>query len=286
MQWHIAHSGLPMAWRVEGLPSARRTPIADADGKVRLRLSLRTPPESALGTMFVARLSLVSRENRQVIQQREWVEVYDTVAPIVTNYRVIVLRDRRIGIQLTASDRHSDIHPQRVVTQFSLDGGHTWQSRRHLYKLNVLGHPSTFETIIGPFATGTRLLLRICAADVAGNVGTHIPREAQAFLAAPNSEGLLERQDRTDPEAETLLFAFEKQQNIIHQAARMLAYRTGDSAVDRAMQRRSNDVRSIATTLRLLRIDPFQTVPLRTKWYVGNSGQRGAALSVVEVMVP
>ena len=132
-------------------------------------------------------------EDGQVYRQHEWFQVFDQIPPEVSNYRAIALPDHTLAIQALVADRHSGVlEATGVTTQFSVDDGKTWAVKAHNYKVGNFIQPTLFETVLGPFAPGTKVQIRITAKDTAGNAQTIIPNDASAFRAPQGSERLIQ----------------------------------------------------------------------------------------------
>src|SRR5690606_28450907 len=127
---------------------------------------------------------------RYPFDHREWLLPYDTVPPLITGYRVVVLGDRSLAIQIQGDDQHSAMAARGVWTHFSIDGGHSWQRALHHHKINQEGRATTFETVIGPFPDGATILMRMQAVDVAGNAQAEILLGSVAALMVPGRSHL------------------------------------------------------------------------------------------------
>jgi hypothetical protein len=172
---------------------------------------MRAPQKIDEGSFLETRLSLVDVESNRVFQQHEWFQVFDTEKPIVSNYKVVLLNDNTMAIQALVADKGSGV-PQAtgVSTEFSVDGGKTWAKKAHNYKVGNFVRPTLFETVIGPFTSGTKVLVRFTAMDTYGNSQTIIPDDASAF-SAPNTAELLLQQSYIFPRTQqNPLFDLEK----------------------------------------------------------------------------
>jgi hypothetical protein len=194
VQWQVDQTDPPPGWQVEGIPDIRAA-FEMAPGQKRTgTLSLKTPVTIVEGAFLETRLALIDVETRRVIQQHEWFQIYDTIQPTVTNYRAVLLADHTLAIQALVADQHSGVlEATGVSTQFSVDGGKTWSGKTHGYKVGNFVRPTLFEAVLGPFAPGTKVLVRLMAVDTAGNAQTAIPADAAAFRAPPTAELLIQQ---------------------------------------------------------------------------------------------
>ncbi len=194
VKWQYEHSNIPVGWNIEGLPKEEAAFVLAPGKSLDGALLMKAPATIAEGAFLEARLSLVDATTGKVLQQHEWFQVYDTEKPSVSNYRVVMLTDHTIAIQLLAADKGSGIlEATGVTTQFSVDQGKTWSTKAHNYKVGNFVRPTLFETVLGPFAPGTKAMIRMTVRDTAGNAQTIIPEDASAFKAPPQAEKLLQQ---------------------------------------------------------------------------------------------
>lgn len=188
--WRFEHTPNPQGWNIEGLPQDQATSFVLSPGQeIRGSLMMKAPAAIAHGAFSESRLSLVETGTGKVYQQREWFQVFDTIPPTVSNYRLVITNDHRVAIQALVADRESGVlEATGVTTQYSSDSGLTWSTRPHNYKTGNFVRPTLFEAILGPFAPNTRLQLRFTARDTGGNWTGVIPADAAGFVAAPASQ--------------------------------------------------------------------------------------------------
>lgn len=193
VRWQFEHTPLPPGWVIEGLPSDTEPFWLQPGQQLRGTLLMRAPMEIEEGAFLESRLSLVEPSSGLVLQQREWFQVYDTIPPHVSNYRLVYTDDYRLAIQVLVADQGSGVmEATGVTTEYSTDGGRTWSQKAHNYKAGNFVRPTLFETVLGPFNPGTDIQLRITALDTAGNAQTIIPDDAVAAVASPSASELLE----------------------------------------------------------------------------------------------
>lgn len=190
----LERSRLPQGWQLIDSNAQLREVTLQPNDHLRGTLSLQVPSSTPSdGAFSEARIALVDRNTNSVYRQHEWFEIYDSTPPSVSNYRAILLPDHTIAIQALVADEQSGVlEATGVKTEYSLDGGKTWAQRAHNYKTGNFIRPTLFETVLGPFAPGTEILLRFSAMDTAGNVTAAIPADAQAFAAPSGAQQLLQ----------------------------------------------------------------------------------------------
>lgn len=266
---------LPSGWRLT-------TPVGDStfvdwprNGIVKADLVLITPATARHGSSAAIRLSAVDVRSR-IVAQRAWYVVFDTLAPFMGSYRLLVLSDQRVAIQVNGGDEHSGIRRRGVVTEYSLDDGRSWRGEAHDHKVGDAGWPSTFEVVFGPFRKGQRILVRLSAVDVAGNVRHGIPADASAFLVPVASNRVIHRTQTlasgaahwilTLPEAgdSNAVISPEDLDPPGLDAARQDSSRSARhrASVAHLAQRRMQDLRELETLLDTLGLDPARIVRL------------------------
>jgi hypothetical protein len=179
VKWVFMHTPYPPEWEIQGVPSDP-SPFTLQPGQIiRGTLSLKGPEKIEEGAFVEARLTLLNTKDSSVFEQHEWFQVYDTIPPDVSNYKLVVTDDHRIAIQALVADKGSGVlEATGVVTEYSTDGGRTWSARAHNYNRGNFVKPTLFETVLGPFAPGTKIMLRFSASDTAGNIQGIIPKDA------------------------------------------------------------------------------------------------------------
>jgi hypothetical protein len=192
-KWRLVHTALPPGWQLSGAPDESKEFTLAPGQSVRGSLLLKAPAEIAQGAYLESRIALVEADTGKVYRQHEWFQVFDEIPPEISNYRAILLPDHSIAIQALVADRNSGVlEATGVSTQFSVDGGKTWARKAHNYKVGNFVTPTLFEAVLGPFAPGTKVQVRITAFDTAGNAQTIIPSDATAFTAPPGAERLIQ----------------------------------------------------------------------------------------------
>jgi hypothetical protein len=152
------------------------------------------PADIEEGAFLETRISLIDDATGEIVQQREWFQVYDTIPPDISNYRIMMTPDHRVAIEALVGDKGSGVmEATGVQTEYSTDGGRTWSARPHNYTRGNFVTPTTFEAVLGPFAPGTPLQLRFSARDTAGNVQAIVPTDASAVSVGRGAEKLLDR---------------------------------------------------------------------------------------------
>jgi hypothetical protein len=197
VRWMYEHTPYPAGWRIEGVPQDTSNFVLKPGQQIQGTLSMKAPEQIDEGAFVEARLSLVEVKTGLAYQQNEWFQVYDTRSPHVSNYRVVLTDDHRVGIQALVADKESGVlEATGVLTEYSVDGGKTWSARAHNYTVGNFVKPTMFETVIGPFAPGTVVQLRFSASDTAGNIQAVIPDDAVAVVVPPNARELLEQKSK------------------------------------------------------------------------------------------
>lgn len=193
VRWLLERTPYPSGWKIEGIPASSDPFVLAPNQAIRGTLSMKAPSILNEGDFLEARLSLVDVTKNAIWQQREWFQVYDTIPPTVTDYRLVTTADHRIGIQVLVSDKGSGVlEATGVTTQFSTNRGLTWAGASHNYKSGNFVVPTLFEAVIGPFAPGTDLQIRFNALDTAGNGTSVIPDAAIGISAPAGAEKLLD----------------------------------------------------------------------------------------------
>lgn len=205
VRWLFERTPYPVGWKIEGVPESAE-PFDLAPGEtIRGSLMMKAPSTLNEADFLEARFSLVDVAKNTIWQQREWFQVYDTIPPTVTDYRLVTTSDHRVAIQVLVSDEGSGVlEATGVTTQFSTNGGLTWAGAAHNYKAGNFVVPTLFEAVIGPFAPGTDLQLRFTALDTARNGTSIIPDAAIGIVAPVGAEKLLDLAavfPRTQPNA-------------------------------------------------------------------------------------
>ena len=149
----------------------------------------RAPAVVREGSFLAVRATLLDLSGK-VLSLREWFLVADTVPPMVSNYRALVLGNRTIAVQVLVGDPNAGVRPFGVNTVYSVDGGRTWAVMGMEPRVARTSRLILFEGVVGPFAPGAKLLLGLRATDAAGNRQRALPLDARAFLAPENSERL------------------------------------------------------------------------------------------------
>jgi hypothetical protein len=193
VRWMFEHTPYPVGWTVEGIPANPEPFVLAPSEELRGSLLLHLPDKIAEGAFLESRIALVDMETGALFQQHEWFQVYDTEPPVVTNYRLVLTADHRVAIQALVGDSGSGVlEATGVTTEYSTDGGRTWSTRAHNYKSGNFVRPTLFEAVLGPFAEGTPVQVRLTAKDTAGNVQSIIPDDASGIAAPPSAEKLLD----------------------------------------------------------------------------------------------
>ncbi|MFD2640807.1 hypothetical protein [Pseudomonas japonica] len=193
LRFMFEHSSYPENWEIAGIPPLDTTFTLKPGETVSGALTLNAPEKILDGAFLESRISLVDTKDNSIFLQNEWFQVFDTIPPVVTDYRLVSLDDGRLAIQALVSDQGSGIlEATGVSSEFSVDGGKTWARKAHNYKVGNFVRPTLFETVIGPFRKDTTIQLRFTAFDTAGNAATIIPTDASSFVAPPGADELLQ----------------------------------------------------------------------------------------------
>ncbi|TCA01026.1 hypothetical protein [Rhizobium leguminosarum] len=205
VRWLFERTPYPAGWKIEGIPANNEPFVLAAGEAIRGALTMKAPSKLNEADFLEARLSLIEIDKNTIWQQREWFQVYDTIPPTVTDYRLVMTADHRVAIQVLVSDEGSGVlEATGVTTQFSTNGGLTWAGSAHNYKAGNFVVPTLFEAVIGPFASETDLQIRFTALDTARNSTSIIPEAAIGIVAPAGAEKLLDLAavfPRTQPNA-------------------------------------------------------------------------------------
>ncbi len=297
-RWKVEHTRAPVGWLLEGLPDTSRDIWWRPGQALHQSLIMRAVESPSLGGRLETRLTLLDAGTGEVIQQHEWFQVYDTVAPMISNYRVVVTSNGMVAIQVMVGDRHSSVSERGVSTEYSLDGGQVWQSKLHRRVFEETSRVAVFETLLGPFMPNSAIWLRINALDLAGNVNTDVPPDAHAFVLPPNAEKLIS-DDLTVPAREASpVFDVEKLTRLLSVIGEP---RDVDPPSDREVhgalsparstlspaleQRRVLDARRLRADLADKHVDMVTAIPWPLRYLRRGTGS-GTALSCVELVIP
>lgn len=136
-------------------------------------------------------MSLLDCADGSVVDQSEWFYATDTVPPLVSNYRAMVLDNRAIAIRAVIGDEHSGVDLEAITTSISIDSGQTWREYGHVgFQKNIDG-PTVSWTVVGPFRSGDVVWLAITAYDRSGNANRRIPDDATMFEGPAHGSALL-----------------------------------------------------------------------------------------------
>ena len=254
-------------------------------------LRFRAPPNVVEGSSLALNLALVD-DTERVRASREWFLIADTAPPMASNYRVLVLGDRTVAIQVLLGDPISGVRPFGATATYSIDHGHTWSTRGMEPTVASSNRLMLFETRIGPFAPGARLWLRMAGTDVAGNRQGYLPRDAQAFLAPANAERLFLTDTDTGARGTegSALFGWE---GLVRSVENAGSTPCADDPCDTSTtpflhgieRSRAADRRALLAILQGLQIDPSLTRRLgvqRSSWKMAGRGR----LRFIELLVP
>jgi hypothetical protein len=279
-KWLFDHSDYPQGISIKNLPSGRKTIQLPPGGEIKGTLFLQAPARMEEGAFLEARLSLVNTETNRIFQQHEWFQVFDTEKPVVTNYRAVLLQNHTIAIQALVADKGSGVlEATGVTTEFSVDGGKTWAVKAHNYKVGNFVRPTLFETVLGPFAPETKVLVRFTAMDTYGNAQTIIPADASAFIAPPNAELLLQQAYIFPRTSQNMVFELEKVKNLGLTLEKLKAINVDIASIDLTKenalgidpaklkelnmdQQRLNDIKDDLKKLSNLKLDVNEIVPV------------------------
>ena len=194
VKWVLERTPYPEGWKLGGLPTQTEAFDFAPNDELIGNLTMTAPAAIEQGAFLESRLSLVRVDNGEIVQQREWFQVFDTIAPHVSNYKVVLTDDHFVALQVLVADKDSGVlEATGVATEFSTDGGRTWARKSHNYKNGNFVRPTLFESVLGPFEQGTDLQVRFSASDTAGNIAAVIPDDATVTEAPPEANQLLRR---------------------------------------------------------------------------------------------
>lgn len=229
--------------------------------------------------LILALLACASEEDavRQLRGARRGAS-HDTVPPMVSNYRAVLLPDGRVAVQLLAGDAGSGISRTGAVTRYSLDGGRTWHRAIHSPVEDDFGRPALFETVLGPFPRGANLLLGLVVRDRAGNVSMQLPADAAVFLAPQNAGLAVDSFGMGKGPSGNPIFSPEA---VARRAAWVLA---AESAVANLLTRALDGDLSPTERFELRRLEELRTVPAAfTSWGVDVTRFRRVDAALVKV---
>ncbi len=118
---HLETNHLPPDWVLKDSNEDKGVIHLNPGDTINGTLSLKVPDKIEEGAFSEARLALVNTADGTVYRQHEWFEIYDTVAPVISNYRAVLLQNHTIAIQALVADQQSGVlEATGVSTQFSL----------------------------------------------------------------------------------------------------------------------------------------------------------------------
>jgi hypothetical protein len=170
LRWYLEASPLPKGWTFEAKPAPgdlrKLAPNQSAQGM----MIVRTPREIIEGDRVELRMSGVTADN-QIVSQAEWQLVNDNQAPDIISPTITLTEGNRIEAGLTANDELSGIYEASgVKAEYSTDGGITYSTRVISYLQGNFRGPTSFRTVLGPFAPNAEVLVTLSVMDLAGNI--------------------------------------------------------------------------------------------------------------------
>jgi len=169
--WDLAHSPIPAGWSVQASFRPGMTSVL-APGQVHNGYILvATPASVSEGEHVDVRVIARDPASRESLYEHEWYAVYDQTGPRISEVKSTV--DTTTGlVSLTAlvDDGTSMLkEASGVRVEYSTDDGRTFSSRIAAYRSGNFVGPTLFDTQLGPFAPGTKLVGVVVASDIAGN---------------------------------------------------------------------------------------------------------------------
>lgn len=169
-KWKLESTNLPSGWALTGSMLTDKTLTVQQGEKLRGFLTFDVPIDAKEGDLVELRLSLLDAKTNEVLGQHEWFLVYDTKPPFISNVKV-TQKEGKIIIEEVVSDPGSGVlEASGVWSDFSTDDGRTYAHITHNYNFGNFVDPTTFRAEIGPFRSGTKVIMHLYASDTAGNV--------------------------------------------------------------------------------------------------------------------
>jgi hypothetical protein len=171
VRWKLESTKMPDGWQLSGSALVRHPFSFEPGEKLNVFLTMDIPMTVPEGALVELRLSLLDAHTHEVLQQHEWFLVHDTQPPFITNVKVAPQDTGHIQMEEMVSDPGSGVlEASGVWSEYSTDDGRTFSQRTHNYTVGNFVDPTTFQTSIGPFRSGTQVMLFLNASDTAGNV--------------------------------------------------------------------------------------------------------------------
>jgi hypothetical protein len=179
--WRLESTTLPDGWQLSGSPVPKEAFAYDPKTPLSGFVSFDIPATAKEGEMVELRASLVDAATGEVIQQKELFLAQDTTPPTMSEIRIrtqqaiqLQMAQGMVRIDLQVSDFGSGVlEASGVWIEFSTDDGRTFAQKSGAYATGNFVAPTSFIAEIGPFRSGTKVLMFIGAMDSAGNVARH-----------------------------------------------------------------------------------------------------------------
>jgi hypothetical protein len=170
--WALSSTPVPANWKLESYPKAGEKMTIPPNGVVNGYISVTTPAELEEGQSVDALVSAIDQKTNRPNYTTEWYAVRDTVAPTITGLGYT--QDEQLGtvqVSVTADDATSGLkEASGIRVEYSTDGGLTYSTKVMAYDAGNFVGPTSFNTVLGPFAPGTTVTADLIAEDIAGNI--------------------------------------------------------------------------------------------------------------------
>lgn len=226
-------------------------------GRNEWHIAVRSRDRLPLGLTGSFVLALRELETDRYVGERTVSLAFDTIAPVIWNYRAELLSNHSLVVSLATGDERSGVEENGVVTSFSVDDGQSWTRVVHMSEEDHTGQPRFFRTTTGPLPFDTRVRVRTVVSDRAGNTSSSIP--ADFVVVAPveyvvqiasSGPGLIDRIDTLTSAIQQLDLAVVRPPTDIEQTAAYLIS-PGDTVFERRRIRElSGSVESLSESYR------------------------------------
>lgn len=170
LEWGLDTSPRPEGWQVETSFKAQERltlqPGAFAHGYLKVAAGAGSKEGDHVDLRILAR----DVKSQRVIYNYEWFVVNDATPPTIKSVTQNV-NGSELELAATVDDHISMLkEASGIRAEYSTDNGVTFSSRVMAYSAGNFVGPTSFTAELGPFATGTTVVGRVVATDIAGNI--------------------------------------------------------------------------------------------------------------------
>ncbi len=208
VRWHISGSTLPFGWSATGLPNTTQPFIWRPGEVVGGGVTVMLPRRVARGESWALLISIVDAHTGAVLDQSEWYPIFDTIPPVVTEIRVLLIPDGKVAVELAVDDEASSVNCASVrgfLVRPASDVVH--EGRAHCRSL-MLGRPTLVELLLSTSAHEDGTSIRLVVKDLAGNIATAPPLTTSAYTTPRQAARLLAVGSPRGPHGDYLIWSF------------------------------------------------------------------------------